>query len=210
MLLKKKFLSRSRNTKKQLLFETALLLTCDNLNRKEFIKQVEKLRPGSGVIFRSYGLEYDERLLFGQQLAKLCRLKRLVFLAAVQSIADLHIAEILRVNGIHIPEKVARQQILSPILGWGRRWRSSKILTVAAHNQRSLMRGWSLRADAALLSIVFPTPSHPGVTALGPIRFSLWCHNARLPVFALGGVRAENIGRLNHSGAFGVATASKF
>jgi thiamine-phosphate pyrophosphorylase len=45
-----------------------------------------------------------------------------------------------------------------------------------------------LGADAALLSPVFPTRSHPGGAVLGPVRFRLLARQARLPVIALGGM----------------------
>ncbi|WP_343868577.1 thiamine phosphate synthase, partial [Caenispirillum bisanense] len=56
-----------------------------------------------------------------------------------------------------------------------------------------------LGADAALLSPVFPTRSHPGAATLGPWRFSLWAGAARLPVVALGGVTAATARRLGHA-----------
>ncbi len=37
-------------------------------------------------------------------------------------------------------------------------------------------------ADAALLSPVFWTASHPLAPALGPLRFAAWCRSSPLPV----------------------------
>ncbi len=43
-------------------------------------------------------------------------------------------------------------------------------------------------AKAVLLSPVFPTRSHPGASALGPLRFRLLAARAKVPVIALGGM----------------------
>jgi thiamine-phosphate pyrophosphorylase len=48
-----------------------------------------------------------------------------------------------------------------------------------------------LGADAALLSPVFATRSHPGGATLGPVRFRLLARQAALPVIALGGMDAR-------------------
>jgi thiamine-phosphate pyrophosphorylase len=48
-----------------------------------------------------------------------------------------------------------------------------------------------LGADAALLSPVFPTRTHPGGAVLGPVRFRLLARHSRLPVIALGGMTAH-------------------
>ena len=53
------------------------------------------------------------------------------------------------------------------------------------------------RADAVLLSPVFPTRSHHGAQALGPLRFRLIAARAKLPVIALGGMDHRRAARLN-------------
>ena len=52
------------------------------------------------------------------------------------------------------------------------------------------------RADALVLSPVFPTRSHPGGKVLGPLRFRLLAARTRLPVIALGGMDARRASRL--------------
>lgn len=61
-----------------------------------------------------------------------------------------------------------------------------------AHSLREL--GRARRADAALLSPVYPTRSHPGAKVLGPLRFRAIARQARVPVIALGGMNAR-VGR---------------
>ncbi len=68
---------------------------------------------------------------------------------------------------------------------------------VSAHSLREIAAGTRARADAILLSPVFPTASHPGAPTLGPVRFRLMAKRAQVPVIALGGMtprRARALG----------------
>ena len=84
------------------------------------------------------------------------------------------------------------------------------MLTVAAHSPRALRRAAAIGADAALLSPVFATPSHPDVRAIGPMRFLAWCRNVHVPVYALGGISATNAGRLASPAIVGIAGIGGF
>ena len=63
-------------------------------------------------------------------------------------------------------------------------------------------------ADAAILSPVFPTDSHPGRAALGTVKFTRLVGRAPLPVFALGGISAQNVNQIRTSGSVGIAGIS--
>ena len=67
---------------------------------------------------------------------------------------------------------------------------------VTVHSLRELGRAG--RADAVLLSPVFPTRSHPGARVLGPLRFRLIAARASVPVIALGGLNRRSARRLAH------------
>ena len=56
-----------------------------------------------------------------------------------------------------------------------------------------------------LLSPVFQTASHPGGRALGLQRFAALARASAAPVYALGGVTAENALRLRATPAVGIA-----
>lgn len=88
-----------------------------------------------------------------------------------------------RLHGLHLPEAHARDAA---------HWRALRphwVITVAAHSSRGLQAPY---ADAALLSPVFATKSHPGAKTLTPARARLMAQRALLPVLALGGVTARN------------------
>jgi thiamine-phosphate pyrophosphorylase len=73
-----------------------------------------------------------------------------------------------------------------------------------------LRRAAAIGADAALLSPVFATASHPGAPALGPLAFAVLAGKAPLPVYALGGMTSENARRLNGARLAGIAGIGLF
>jgi thiamine-phosphate pyrophosphorylase len=63
------------------------------------------------------------------------------------------------------------------------------VITVAAHSGQGLRIAY---ADAALLSPIFATRSHPKTPPLTAPRARLMARHALLPVLALGGITARN------------------
>jgi thiamine-phosphate pyrophosphorylase len=97
-------------------------------------------------------------------------------------------------HGLHLPEARARETA---------HWRALRphwVITVAAHSARALHTPY---ADAALLSPVFPTRSHPDAPILTSARARLIARASRLPVIALGGVNDCNAALL--TGFSGIA-----
>jgi thiamine-phosphate pyrophosphorylase len=94
----------------------------------------------------------------------------------------------LQADGLHLPERRARE-----VLHWRAR-HPGWIITASAHSLKAVI---ALRdVDAAFLSPVFATRSHPGTVALGPLRAAFIAAAATMPVYALGGVTARNAGLL--------------
>lgn len=129
---------------------------------------LERLPKGSGVVFRHYGLAPAERRRLFERVRRVTRRRRLLLLAG---------GEGLRGDGVH----------------GGRRGFSA-----SAHDLRELKTAERRGAKLVFLSPAFPTRSHPGARALGPVRFGLIARQARVPVIALGGVDARKALRLPH------------
>lgn len=189
------FILNLRSTRRTL---PPLLLLTDDQRGPDPLTAIAALPRGSGVVFRSQALKSTQAEK-ARALARLCRRRGLVFLVA----ADWRLAATVRADGLHLPEKQARVGVLAPAKLWLQR---GKLLTVAAHSPAALARAARLGANAALLSPVFPTESHPGGASIGPVRFSAWSRAAAVATYALGGVRQGNSRRLVDSGAIGVAT----
>ena len=164
-----------------------ILLLTDEVRLPDPLAAMARLPPGSGVILRHYG---TDRSNLAQAMAALARRRRLCLLVA----GDWRLAAAIGAAGLHLPEGLARHGMLAGALGWIRR--RQRLLLVACHGVMALGRARDLGADAALLSPVFPTASHPGAPGIGPVRFGLWVRRAGLPVLALGGMTSRRLRRL--------------
>ena len=75
----------------------------------------------------------------------------------------------------------------------------------SCHSPVELARAAELGVDFAVLGPVLATPTHPHVTPLGFEGFATMIERARLPVFALGGLRPDDMSRALAAGAHGIA-----
>ncbi|MGH8213397.1 MAG: Nudix family hydrolase [Rhodanobacteraceae bacterium] len=80
----------------------------------------------------------------------------------------------------------------------------------SCHDADELERAATIGADFATLSPVCATASHPGMAPLGWDRFAGLVSEARLPVYALGGVGPGNLDRARAAGAQGIAGIRAF
>lgn len=157
----------------------ALILVTDDDRLGDPIAAARALPRGSMVIVRSRDAE--RRRTLARILREIAR-GRGLFLSIAD---DAALARALGADGVHFSE--AR-------IGEAAGLRHHFLVTVAAHSPATLRRAAAV--DAFILSAVFPTESHPGRMALGPLRAGLMARLAPRPVYALGGITAANAGRL--------------
>jgi thiamine-phosphate pyrophosphorylase len=150
-----------------------LVLMTDDERLADPVGAARRLPKGSMVILRAR----DAARRHALAEALLAETSGLILLASDDPVlAD-------RLHGIHLPEKRAREAA---------HWRALRphwVITVAAHSSQGLR---IVHADAALLSPIFATRSHPKAHPLTAARARLMARNALLPVLALGGVTARN------------------
>jgi 8-oxo-dGTP diphosphatase len=84
----------------------------------------------------------------------------------------------------------------------------TRLLAASCHNREELLRAAELGVDFVVLSPVLPTQSHPGAATLGWERFAKLCLDMPMPVFALGGMRADMTNTAMIHSAHGVALLS--
>ena len=142
-------------------------LVSDARNDAALDRALKRLPRGSGLIFRHYHLPQAARRARFEQLRRLAR-------------------------------QHGHRLVLSGTAAEARRWgadgaygadlsRGPALLRlVTVHSLRELRR--ARRADAVLLSPVFPTRSHPGGKVLGPLRWQALAALSPVPVIALGGM----------------------
>lgn len=80
----------------------------------------------------------------------------------------------------------------------------------ACHDLLSLQKAQHLGFEAVLLSPVLHTATHPENNALGWENFTLWAKDCAVPVFALGGLKPEDLAIAQQYCAYGVAGIRAF
>ena len=82
------------------------------------------------------------------------------------------------------------------------------LVGASCHDSIELQQAQGIEIDFALLSPVKPTPSHPHAVPLGWNVFQTLCGATHIPVYALGGMRADDAPQARRAGAVGVAMIS--
>lgn len=161
-----------------------LWLVSDPLRLPDPCAAALRLPRGSGVLARGVGPQVLARL------ARLCRARGLVLLVGGDGRAALRYRA-----GLHLPERAAAHGVL-PFLAARRRGAGFALLSVAVHGRAGVARGRRFGADLGLVSPAFPTASHPGAPALGPLRWARLAGRLGRPAVALGGLDGATAGRL--------------
>ena len=156
-----------------------LWLLSDERNDAVLEEALQRLPRGSGLIYRHYHLADGMRIERWFELMRVARARGHVMVLGDSALT-------------------AREWGADGLYGAPRSlYPASDLLTLAtAHSLREIGLANCARADAVLLSPVFPTRSHPGAATLGPLRFRLLAAHARMPVIALGGMTPRTARRL--------------
>ncbi len=158
----------------------ALWLISDERNDAGLERALARLPRGSGFIFRHYHLPGSQRLARFRMLRRIAKARGHMVILTDSALT----AREWGADGIYgAPRNLVPR-------------RAGLIHLATAHSLGELGLAARLGADAALLSPVFPTRSHPGGAVLGAVRFRMLAGQTRLPVIALGGMSASRAGAL--------------
>lgn len=118
---------------------------------------------------------------------------------------DLALARRVGADGLHVPEwqtkRLPKRIFAKP----------GFLITAATHGKTALLQAARHgRIDAALVSPVFATRSHPKAKPLGVTRFSGLRRAVKMPVLALGGVKMANFRQLRGTGVSGFCLLSNW
>jgi thiamine-phosphate pyrophosphorylase len=139
-----------------------------------------RLPKGAAVLLRHPTPE------IARQVARLCWVFRLALLVSGDGRLALRLGA-----GLHVPDRAPTRGLLPFLLNRRGAW-----LSVAVHGRLGVARARRIGADVVLISPVFPTASHPGAPALGPLRWAALARGAGRPAVALGGMSAAAMRRL--------------
>jgi 8-oxo-dGTP diphosphatase len=110
--------------------------------------------------------------------------------------ADIALSQHCGADGVHLTAQQLRELGKRP---------DCRLVGASCHSADELRRAEALGADFAVLGPVLPTPTHPEALVLGWAGFRRHAAEARIPVFALGGLRETDRGDALDSGAHGLA-----
>jgi thiamine-phosphate pyrophosphorylase len=151
------------------------VLLTDARNDAALERALRRLGRGDAMVFRHYHLPPAERHQRFVQLSRLARLRG------------------VKVIGARLPRGWRADGAYgSPAEIVGR----AGLRLATAHSLAEIGRAALCRADAILLSPVYPTRSHPGAPVLGAVRFLMLARISPVPVIALGGMTATRAARL--------------
>ena len=150
-------------------------LISDERNDAALEAALQQLPRGSGFIYRHYHLPDARRRQRFDKLSALARTRGHCIILS----ADAATAREWGADGIYGPPEIMAKA-------------AGLICLAAVHDAAEIAAAGRIGADAALLSPVFPTRSHPGAEPLGPARFRELARLAQMPVIALGGMTPGN------------------
>ena len=110
--------------------------------------------------------------------------------------ADIALAQRINADGVQLTATQLRETSTRPDLA---------LVGASCHNTAELDLAEQLGCDYALLSPVLPTASHPGAPALGWAQFASLAGNRSIPIYALGGLCANDLSLAQQHGAHGIA-----
>jgi 8-oxo-dGTP diphosphatase len=109
---------------------------------------------------------------------------------------DVALAQEVGADGVQLTSTQLAELSERPAVDW---------CAASCHSADELHRAESLSCDFVLLSPVLPTKSHPGAPHLGWDNFAAIAAGASIPVYALGGLKPEDLQTAWQHGAHGIA-----
>nr|WP_150614905.1 thiamine phosphate synthase [Pandoraea terrigena] len=111
-------------------------------------------------------------------------------------------------NGMHastVPQADGWHLTSARLMGCQRRPVGWRLVSAACHDAAQVERATRLGLDFITLSPVLATATHPDAKPLGWPAFTALATQTSLPVFALGGMRADVLTSARNAGAYGIA-----
>jgi len=149
------------------------------------------------VQVREKHMPAEDYARFMRAVVKRCRR----FDAWVLGNTDPEIAAALGAHGVHLDSRRLKKLDRRPLA-------SDLWVAASCHDRRELDHAGRIGVDFAVLSPVKKTRTHPAARSMGWSRFGALCGHANFPVYALGGMKREDVSRARRAGGHGVALVS--
>ena len=190
---------------KAILLPDKYMITGEFTNEEELLLRIHAgLNKGIKLIqFRAHHLSEENYFHYAKKIHELCEIKNTTLLLNT-SIKNYKKYKANKYShGLHLTSK--------EIAFFSSRLLDDKLLISASvHNQAELLMAESKNIDFIVLSPVNKTLSHPDATPLGWENFEKLTERSRTPIYALGGMKKEDIEISKVNGGQGIAAIGAF
>lgn len=163
-----------------------------------YVRLERALAAGARLVqLREPQLELDAYHAYASDIALLCHR----YGAKLMLNANPSLVAACGADGVHLNTRRLRLVDARPL-------DPDLLVGASCHDREELGHAQRISADLAVLSPVRPTRSHPDAVTLGWDRFAALCSETNLPVYALGGMRPEDLPSARMARAAGVAMIS--
>ena len=165
-----------------------------DLGPADFLGRLEAaLASGLRLVqLREKALAADALVALGREMTWRCHAAGAKLLVN----GDVRLARRIGADGLHLSAARLMSLAARPDI---------ELCAASCHDRAELARAADLGADLVVLGPIHPTPTHEGMTALGWERFGRLIERYPLPVYALGGIRTDELTVAWSQGAHGIA-----
>jgi thiamine-phosphate pyrophosphorylase len=114
----------------------------------------------------------------------------------------LDVALLCAADGVHLPERGPSVAATRRLAGDG------FIIGRSVHSMEEAVKAEEEGADYVQVGAIFSSRSHPGQSPAGPALLKSVAARVTIPIVAVGGITAENVGQAMRAGASGAAVIS--
>ena len=162
--------------------------------------QVEKALKGGATFSQLREKELNEEAFYQEavELKKLCHQYKVPFVIN----DNVEIAKKMDADGVHVGQSDMAACDVRKILG------EDKILGVSAQTVEQALLAEQMGADYLGVGAVFPTGTKTDAVEVDAETLKAICAAVKIPVIAIGGIKADNLSELSGSGICGIAVVS--
>ena len=162
--------------------------------------QVEKALKGGATFIQLREKELTEEAFYQEavELKKLCHQYKVPFVIN----DNVEIAKKMDADGVHVGQSDMAACDVRKILG------EDKILGVSAQTVEQALLAEQMGADYLGVGAVFPTGTKTDAVEVDAETLKAICAAVKIPVIAIGGIKADNLSELSGSGICGIAVVS--
>ena len=168
-----------------------IAVTARQLCKGDFLvrlQEIAALKPFA-ILLREKDLDFDKYLALSREAARICGAR------GVQLITHTH--PVPGIRNLHVPFGLASAPLAREYA-----------LSISVHCVEEARQAEALGAEFLIAGHIFATGCKPGLPPRGLDFLQEVCDAVRIPVFAIGGITADNMGACLAAGAAGVCRMS--